>query len=72
MKRDLQCTIDAHIAENLEAFETLLQKDRNTIVEEALRAYFLRAEELLHTQGEDENALTNLSYDEFWDGLDIG
>ncbi len=72
MKKELQCTIDAQTMENLEAFETLLQKDRDTIVEEALRAYFLRAEELLHARGEDENALTNLSYDEFWDGLDIG
>jgi hypothetical protein len=58
--------------QNLEFFQDLLQKDTNTIVNEALEEYFLHQQKrVLEKKLEDENALTNLSYNEFWDDIEI-
>ncbi len=58
--------------ENLELFKELLKKDEKEIVNEALEEYFLNAQKtLLEKQIADENALTNLSYEEFWDDLEV-
>ena len=57
---------------NLTLFKELLDKDENTIINEALEEYFLNAQTiLLEKKLEAEKALTNLSYDEFWDDLEI-
>jgi len=41
-------------------------------MEEALNNYFqAEQEKLLKESIDKENAQTNLSYDEFWDGVDI-
>ncbi len=54
--------------ENIEAFKTLLKKDEKTMINEALELYFSEESEKL----QDENgSQTNLSYNEFWDDLDI-
>ncbi len=58
--------------ENLELFSQMLDKDINTILEEALEQYFDAAQKrLMEKNINDENAMTNLDYDEFWDGVDI-
>jgi len=58
--------------ENLEAFSELLHKDINTILEEALEQYFENEQKKLIEKGIDEDAtMTNLDYDEFWDGVDL-
>ena len=58
--------------ENLELYGELLNKDINTMLEEALKLYFETQEKkLLEKNFEDENILTNLDYDEFWDGVDL-
>ena len=58
--------------ENLEAFSKLLHKDINTILEEALEQYFENEQKKLIEKGIDEDAtMTNLDYDEFWDGVDL-
>jgi tRNA A37 N6-isopentenylltransferase MiaA len=57
---------------NLDTFSKLLKKDINTIFNEALEEYFIKEQKrLLEKNLENENAMTNLNYDEFWDGLDI-
>jgi len=59
-------------AESLLAFSEILKKDVNTILEEALEHYFEEAQQkLLEKNREDENAMTNLDYNEFWDGVDL-
>jgi len=59
--------------DNLLAFSELLHKDVNKILEEALEEYFDKAQNKLIEKGIEEDAtMTNLDYDEFWDGLDIG
>jgi len=63
-----QSTID-----DLLGFSEILKKDVNTIIEEALEQYFENEQKKLIEKGIEEDAsMTNLDYDEFWDGLDIG
>ena len=63
-----QSTID-----DLLGFSKLLHKDVNVIIEEALEQYYENEQKKLIEKGIDEDAsMTNLDYDEFWDGLDIG
>jgi predicted transcriptional regulator len=63
-----QSTID-----DLVGFSELLNKDVNVIIEEALAQYFENEQKKLIEKGIEEDAsMTNLDYDEFWDGLDIG
>ena len=62
-----QSTVD-----NLELFSQMLKKDVNTMLEEALEQYFnAEQKRLMEKNINDENAMTNLDYDEFWDGVDI-
>lgn len=60
-------TLDAAMAERLKTFGELLNKDTNTMINEALEQYFETKEEEMARQ----DPMTNLSYDEFWDDLDI-
>ena len=58
--------------ENLQAFSEILKKDINTMLEEALEQYFQSEQEkLLEKNQDDENAMTNLDYDEFWDDVEL-
>ena len=58
--------------ENLENFSTILKKDKSTIINEALELYFeAEQKKLLEKNLADENAMTNLDFDEFWDGVDV-
>ena len=54
--------------EALEAFKSLLNKDENTIINEALELYFIEESEKIKAL---ENSQTNLSFNEFWDDVDI-
>ena len=63
-----QSTID-----DLVGFSKMLNKDINSMLEEALEQYFENEQKKLIEKGIDADAsMTNLDYDEFWDGLDIG
>jgi len=65
-------TLKPDTIENLKAFSELLKKDVSWVLEEALTEYFSTVQkQLLEKNLADENAMTNLDYDEFWDGLDI-
>ncbi len=67
---NLQLTPDN--IENLTTFSEILQKDYNKIFNEALEQYFENEQKkLLEKNIADENAMTNLDFDEFWDGVDI-
>lgn len=54
--------------QNLEAFKSLLNKDENTMINEALELYFRDEAEKLQ---DINSSQTNLSFDEFWDDVDI-
>jgi len=58
--------------ENLQAFSEILKKDINIMLEEALEQYFQSEQEkLLQKNQNDENAMTNLDFDEFWDDVEL-
>ncbi len=58
--------------ENLKVYSQILNKSIDELIEEALDEYFASLEErLLKDSIEKENAQTNLSFNEFWDGVDI-
>ena len=67
MNNDLELTLDPQIAEKLTTFGELLNKDTSTMINEALEQYFEAKEEEMARQ----DPMTNLSYDEFWDDLDV-
>jgi hypothetical protein len=65
-------TLTPERIESLKAYSELLSKDYNTILDEALAYYFDAAErQQVESQGEGDHAVTTLSYDEFWDGVDV-
>ena len=73
MEKELTFELKPDTVDNLLAFRELLGKDVNTMLEEALQRYFEEEQQKLIEKGIEEDAsMTNLDYDEFWDGLDIG
>ena len=68
----MNISINQENYEQLESFKEILKKDESTLINEALEVYFQAQQKLLLEKNLDnENALTNLSYDEFWDNIDI-
>jgi len=64
--------LNADNLENLQNFSEILKKDFSTMMNEALEDYFIAAQKkLLDKNLEDENAMTNLDFDEFWDDVDV-
>ena len=67
---NLQLTPDN--IQNLETFSEILKKDYNTMFNEALEQYFEMVQKMLLEKNlADENAMTNLDFDEFWDGVEL-
>jgi len=72
MENRIDFTLKPDTIENLKAFSELLKKDVSWVVEQALEEYFATVQkQLLEKNLADENAMTNLDFDEFWDGVDI-
>ncbi len=72
MENRIDFTLKPDTIENLQTFSELLKKDVSWVLEQALEEYFAKVQkELLEKNLADENALTNLDYNEFWDGVDI-
>jgi uncharacterized membrane-anchored protein YjiN (DUF445 family) len=68
----MQIKINEYNMQNLEAFSELKKKDISELINEALEEYFANEQKkLLEKNLADENAMTNLDYDEFWDGVDL-
>ena len=65
-------TLNSDNLENLKNFCEILKKDYSTMMNEALEDYFIAAQkQLLEKNLDDENALTNLDFEEFWDDVEI-
>ena len=69
---ELNFTLTSDNLENLKNFSEILKTDMSGIINQALEDFFEEEQKkLLEKNIEDENAMTNLDYDEFWDGVDI-
>ncbi len=72
MEQNIKIEFKQTTVENLEAFSEILNKDINTMLEEALEQYFeSEQQKFMEKNQNDESAMTNLDFDEFWDDLDI-
>ena len=72
MEKIIKLELKQEKLESLELYSELLKKDINTMLDEALELYFqTEQEKLLAKNQDDENALTNLDFDEFWEGVDL-
>ena len=64
--------LNADTINNLETFSQILNKDVNTILNEALEEYFENQQQkMLEKNLNDENTMTNLDFNEFWDDIEI-
>ncbi len=65
-------TLNSDNLENLQNFSEILKKDYSTMMNEALEDYFIAAQkQMLEKNLGDENALTNLDFEEFWDDVEV-
>ncbi len=72
MQDDFRIVLSADNIENLQTFSSILNKDINKMLNEALEEYFENAQKkLLEKNLEDDSAMTNLDFNEFWDDVDI-
>ena len=73
MSEPIEITFQQSIVDDLVAFSKILHKDINQMVQEAVEEYLSNQQQKLIEQSlYDDNAMTNLDYDEFWDGVDVG
>jgi hypothetical protein len=73
MSDKIEISFPQNTIDDLIAFSKILHKDINTMVQEAIEDYLSTQQQKLIEQSlYDDNAMTNLDYDEFWDGVDIG
>ena len=73
MSEPIEITFQQSIVDDLVAFSKILHKDVNQMVQEAVEEYLSHQQQKLIEQSlYDDNAMTNLDYDEFWDGMDVG
>ncbi len=72
MENSIHFTLKPDTIENLQVYAEMLDKDVSTLMEEALDTYFAEVQKrFLEKSIADENALTNLDYDEFWEGVEV-
>ncbi len=72
MEEQIKITFTQSTIESLQAYSELLNKDINTILHEALEQYFeAQQQKLMKKNHEDDSALTNLDFDEFWGDVDL-
>ena len=72
MEQHIKLELKQTTVESLKSFSEILNKDINTMLEEALEEYFESEQQKLMEKNQfDENAMTNLDFDEFWDNLDL-
>ena len=72
MNDNIKIEFKQSTVENLQLFSQMLNKDINTMLEEALEQYFdSEQNRLMEKNINDESAMTNLDFDEFWDDVDL-
>ena len=65
-------TLTSDNLENIGIFSEILKTDTNGIINKALEEFFENEQKkLLEKNIENENAMTNLDFNEFWDDVEI-
>lgn len=72
MEQNIRIEFKQSTVESLHAFSGILDKDINTILEEALEQYFVSEQQkLMEKNQQDDSAMTNLDFDEFWGDVEL-
>jgi len=73
MEKQFEFQLSNKSYENLQTYSKILNKDINTIIDEALNQYFEKNEQKLQSAKtlEADSSMTNLDYEEFWEDVDI-
>jgi hypothetical protein len=68
----MEIKINDYNMQNLQAFSEMKKKDISFLINEALDEYFANEQKkLLEKNLADENAMTNLDFNEFWDDVEL-
>ena len=68
----LEIVLKSETIEMIELYSKILSKSPSDLVEEALQTYFSAIQAKMAQESMiDDNAQTNLGYDEFWDGVEL-
>ena len=68
----VEIILKSKTVEEIETFSQIVGKTPSQFVEDAIEAYISAIEtKMAQDSLNDDNANTNLSYDEFWDGVDL-
>ena len=68
MEEQIKIELKLDRLESLKHYAKVLNKDINTMLDEALERYFIEEQEKIIAK--EQNA-TSLDYDEFWGGFDL-
>ncbi|CAA6798643.1 MAG: Unknown protein [uncultured Sulfurovum sp.] len=68
MEENIKIVLKQDKLDSLKVYADLLNKDINTMLDEALERYFKVEKERIIDK---EESATNLDYDEFWKGVDF-
>jgi len=68
MEEQIKIELKLDRLESLKHYAEVLNKDINTMLDEALERYFIEEQEKIIAK--EQNA-TSLDYDEFWGGFDL-
>jgi hypothetical protein len=68
MEEQIKIELKLDKLESLKHYAKVLNKDINTMLDEALERYFVEEQEKIIAK--EQNA-TSLDYDEFWGGVDL-
>jgi predicted transcriptional regulator len=72
MSDSLSIVLKAKTVEKLQAYAELLNKEPNTIINEALEDYFTQADKaILEKSMQEKDPDTDIGFDEFWDDVDF-
>ena len=72
MDNELQIILKPETAKSIEVYAQILGKSPSDLLEEALQTYFSAIQAKMAQESMiDDNAQTNLGYDEFWEGVDL-
>jgi hypothetical protein len=69
---NIKFELKANIVDELEAYSSILNKTHNEILNDALEQYFENEQIKLQEKNQnDENGMTNLDFDEFWQDVQL-
>ena len=72
MENNIKIEFKETTVENLQLFSQILNKEISVMIEEALERYFEEEQQkLIDKNPNDESAMTNLDFDEFWADVEL-